>query len=446
MFTDRPSGSDVAVPTGSPGGVPPRSDGRHDTSSALHFDLVSFVFFVVILGGGLPTPLYVIYQKEWGFSSGILTVIFAVYAAGLLVMLLLFGRLSDRIGRRQVLLLSLVVALASTVVFLRATSVIWLIGGRVLSGMSVGLCVNTASAALTDYEPTGNRSRAALVVAVINAVGVGAGPLYAGVLAQYAPDPLTLSFWVLLALILAGFGAVFAIRRKSTARPVSAGPLRQLLRAPRVPSSIRPVFFLAAIGAVIGFALAGIFSGVSPSFLSKDLRILSHAVSGGTVFLMFGCAAIAPFLVRRVPQGLMLRIGAACVPVGLASIATAVWTGLAIPFFVGTILCGTGFGICLRAGIGLLNRITPAEERANVFSAFYVAAYLGLSVPVVGLGVMADLIGLPKAAAILAVVISLLAVPVLVARGDRWGGPDPAAEQPPRSSDSSGNPPPGTAQ
>lgn len=443
MPPERPPASGGVGPIGSSGGIPPRSESRLDAPSALHFDLAAFAFFVVITGGGLPTPLYVIYQKEWGFSSGILTVIFAVYAAGLLLMLLLFGRLSDRLGRRPVLLLSLVVALASTIVFLRASSVVWLIGARILSGMSVGLCANTASAALTDFEPSGNRSRAALAVAVITSVGVGAGPFYAGVVAQYAPDPLTLSFWVLLGLLVAGFGAVFAIRRGSPISSAPTGPMRRIIR---VPSSIRPVFALAALGAVIGFALAGIFSGVSPSFLSKDLGITNHAVSGATVFLMFGCAAVAPFLVRRLPLGLMLRAGAACVPVGLAAIAAAVWTGLAIPFFIGTVICGAGFGVCLRGGIGLLNRVAPPEERANVFSAFYVAAYLGLSVPVVGLGVTADLIGLPRAAVILAIVISLLAVPVLLARSGRGARSNTGADRPPSSSDPRGDPPSGRAR
>ncbi len=401
--------------------------------SSLHYDLTTFAYFVIITGGGLPTPLYVIYQKEWGFSSGILTVIFAAYAAGLVAMLLIFGQLSDRIGRRPVLLLGILVGLVSTVVFLLAKNVDWLIVARVLSGMSVGLCANTASAALTDFEPSGNRSRAALTVAVVTSVGVGAGPFYAGILAQYAPDPLTLSFWVLFALLVAAMGAILAIHPTARARPRSTEPTRRFVR---VPSDIRPVFALAAVGAVIGFALAGIFSGVSPTFLSVDLKITNHAVSGATVLLAFGSAALAPLLVRTLSQRRMLRVGAALVPVGLAAITAAVWTGVAVPFFAGTVICGLGFGICLRGGIGILNEVAPAEERAEVFSAFFVAAYVGLSVPVVGLGVMADSLGLPWATVILAIIISLLAIPLLLpghdppAREIRVAGPSPGLPEP----------------
>lgn len=386
---------------------------RFEAPSGRDYALAAFAFFVIITGGGLPTPLYVIYQKAWGFSPGILTVIFGAYAAGLLVMLLAFGRLSDRVGRRPVLVLSIVVAIVSTIVFLLASNVGWLIAARVLSGMSVGLCANTATAALTEFEPRGDRNRAALTVAVITAVGVGIGPLYAGVLAQYAPDPLTLSFWVLLGLLVASLGATLAIHEPHREAPSPRGPMHH--RA-RVPAEIRPIFALAGLAAFIGFALAGIFSGLAPSFLAVDLKITNHAVSGATVLLMFGTAAIAPILLRGRVHHQMMRIGSACVPLGLIAITSAVWTGVAAPFWVGTIICGAGFGLCLRGGIGLLNRAAPPDQRAEVLSAFYVAAYLGLSVPVVGIGLLANVVGLPTAALALATLISLLAVPLLLSR------------------------------
>lgn len=405
-------------PTPEPDVAPPRdptppAESRFEAPSVIEFGLTAFAFFVIILGGGLPTPLYVIYQKAWGFSPGILTVIFAAYAAGLLLMLLTFGRLSDRIGRRPVLVLSVVVAIGSTIVFLLASNVGWLIVARVLSGMSVGLCANTASAALTEFEPHRDRNRAALTVAVITAVGVGVGPFYAGILAQYAPDPLTLSYWVLLGLLVAALGAALAIREPHRESLGSTGPMHRWIR---VPHDIRPIFVLAGLAAFIGFALAGIFSGLAPSFLAVGLKITNHSVSGATVLLMFGTAAVVPLLLHRRVHHQMMRLGATCVPLGLIAITFAVWTGVALPFVLGTVVCGAGFGLCLRGGIGLLNHAAPPDQRAEVLSAFYVAAYLGLSVPVVGIGVLANVAGLPTAALVLSTLISLLAVPVLLAK------------------------------
>ena len=388
-------------------------DAATDAPSAFYFGLVAFSFFVIITGGGLPTPLYVVYQKLWGFSPAVLTIVFAAYAAGLLVVLVVFRRLSDRLGRKRVLTAGVLVALASTLVFLDAQNVTWLIAGRILSGASVGLTASTASAALTEFEPSGNRERAARWIAVLTALGVGVGPFYAGVLIEYAPDPLTLSFWVLLALLVAALVAVLLIREKPRAHPKPSPTSGGLFQIPR---AIRPVFVLSALAAFIGFSLAGMFSGLTPSFLGEDLRITNHAIGGAVVLLMFGSAAAAQELALLRRRQAILRLGGILVPIGLAAIASAVWTGFALPFFVGTVLCGGGFGLCLMGGLGLLNQVAPPQQRGEVLSAFYVAAYLGLSVPVVGIGILANFLGLPTAAVILSIILGLLSLGVIFSR------------------------------
>ncbi|MCI4373593.1 MAG: MFS transporter, partial [Thermoplasmata archaeon] len=391
-------------------------DSGTQAPSRLYFGLVAFVFFVIIAGGGLPTPLYVVYQKLWGFSPTILTAVFAAYAFGLLITLLLFRRLSDRFGRKKVLLAGVLVALVSTLVFLGAQNVTWLILGRILSGVSVGLTASTASAALTEFEPNGNRRRATQWITVITALGVGIGPFYAGFLVQYGPDPLTLSFWVLVALLLAALLATLLVRERPRPRQATAGGAARRFQ---LPVEVRPVFLLSALAAFVGFALAGIFSGLTPSFLGSDLHVTNHAFGGATVLLMFGSAAVAQLSLERWDRRRVMRAGGALVPLGLVTIATAVWTGLAAPFFLGTVLCGAGFGLCLMGGLGLLNQVAPPDRRGEVLSEFYVAAYLGLSVPVVGIGVLGTAFGLPAAVVALSVIISLLSAPVILARGPR---------------------------
>jgi predicted MFS family arabinose efflux permease len=388
-------------------------DAHPGAPDRLFFGLVAFGFFIIIMGGGLPTPLYVVYQKLWGFSPAILTVIFAAYAVGLLLTLVAFRRVSDRLGRKRVLLAGVGVAVVSTLVFLAAQNVSWLLLARFLSGVSVGLTASTATAALTEFAPSEDKRRAARAVAVITALGVGAGPFYAGFLVQYGPDPLTLSFWVLLALLVAAFVAILFVREHPRDRPVASPGGGAGFR---IPKEIRPVFLLTAVAAFVGFALAGIFSGLSPSFLAGDLRITNHAIGGATVLLAFGTASIAQLTLNRADRRTVMRVGAVLAPVGLVAITTAVWTGLAVPFFLGTVVCGAGFGALLLGGLGLLNSVAPPDRRGEVLSAFYVAAYLGLSLPVVGIGVVADSFGLPTAAAALSAIISLLAITVIVSR------------------------------
>src|SRR6202050_3200287 len=123
------------------------------------FAAAAFALAVAMLGTTLPTPLYALYRQQFGFSELMITVIFATYAAGVIASLLLFGRLSDQIGRRWLLLPGLVLSALSAVCFLTATGLPLLLVGRVLSGLSAGIFTGTATATLVDLAPEGRRGR-----------------------------------------------------------------------------------------------------------------------------------------------------------------------------------------------------------------------------------------------------------------------------------------------
>ena len=144
------------------------------------FWLLAFVFTATMLGTTLPTPLYDIYQAQWHFSPAIVTVIFAVYAAGVLAALLLAGRASDQAGRKPVLAVALGCGALSTVVFILAPNVGVLFAARILSGLSAGLMTGTATATLTELIPASASRRASLVATAVNMGGLGLGPLIAG--------------------------------------------------------------------------------------------------------------------------------------------------------------------------------------------------------------------------------------------------------------------------
>jgi len=146
-------------------------------SRPLAYLLLACVFTYGMLGTTLPTPLYVLYQEQYQFTSVLITVIFAVYALGVLAALLVFGRVSDHFGRRPVLLAALLLACASTLLFVFAQNVAMLLAGRVLSGLGTGLLTGTATAGLAELEPTGSQQRAARVATAANMGGLGLGPL-----------------------------------------------------------------------------------------------------------------------------------------------------------------------------------------------------------------------------------------------------------------------------
>ena len=175
------------------------------------FWLLAFVFAATMLGTTLPTPLYDIYQAQWHFSAAIVTVTFAVYAAGVLLTLLLTGRASDQAGRKPVLAAALGCSALSTVVFILAPDVGVLMVGRILSGFSAGLMTGTATATLTELIPASASRRASLVATAANMGGLGLGPLIAGLFAQYGPHPTVLVFQVYLAVLAAAGLCLFLV-------------------------------------------------------------------------------------------------------------------------------------------------------------------------------------------------------------------------------------------
>jgi len=222
------------------------------------------------------TPLYVLYQEQYQFTSVLITVIFTVYALGVLAALLLLGRASDHFGRRPVLFAALILACASTLLFVFAQNVPMLLAGRLLSGLGAGLLTGTATAGLAELEPTGDHQRAARVATAANMGGLGLGPLVAGLFAQLAPAPTRLVFVVYLILLVVVFLLVVALPETVEA-PDHVLDLRPRLG---VPPSTRAAFLQAAVAAFCVFTLLGLFSALAPSFLRSTLHEPNLIVAG----------------------------------------------------------------------------------------------------------------------------------------------------------------------
>src|SRR5947199_3566365 len=138
-------------------------------------------------GANLATPLYAVYADHFHFTSLVLTAIFATYAFVLVPALVVFGRLSDRFGRRPVLVAGLLTAAVGLGLFAAARSAAWLFAARATQGLAVGMISGAGTAALVELDPAEDRRRAALLAGLAQAGGSAAGPLFAGVLAQWAP-------------------------------------------------------------------------------------------------------------------------------------------------------------------------------------------------------------------------------------------------------------------
>ncbi|MDT5283271.1 MAG: hypothetical protein QOJ20_4466 [Mycobacterium sp.] len=379
---------------------PPRS---------LAFALLAYAFAAIMVGTTLPTPMYALYAVHMHFAVLTTTVIYATYAGGVLFALLAFGRWSDAIGRRPVLLAGVVFAVASAAVFLVADSVPMLLIGRVLSGLSAGLFTGTATAAVIEAAPPNWRTRAAAVATVANMGGLGIGPLLAGLLVQYAPAPLHLSFIVHIVLaVLAGIAVV--VVPETSQRTGSIGAQRL-----SVPVEVRAVFVVASLAAFAGFAVTGLFAAVAPSFLSQVVGIDNHALAGLIACSIFAASAVAQVAASRMNPNRAVAVGCAILVVGMVILAVALQLSSLVGLIAAAVVAGIGQGISFSRGLAAVAERTPADRRAEVSSTYFVVAYVAISLPVVGEGLAAQDWGLQTAGVTFAVAVGVLSTICLVA-------------------------------
>lgn len=375
----------------------------------LAFWLVAGAFAVTMLGTTLPTPLYVLYQEKLHFSYLTITVIFAVYAVGVLAALLLFGRASDALGRRRVLLPGLACSALSAVAFLLAQGLPLLYVGRVLSGLSAGIFTGTATATLVDLAGEGRAVGATLLATASNMGGLGLGPLLAGVLAQVAPLPLRLPFWVDLGLVLLAVLAVWAVPETVE---VPDRPRFHLSR-PDLPPEVRGTFIRAATAGFAGFAVLGLTTSVLPSFLGTVLHQHSHALSGAVVCVVFASSTVAQIALAGGLGSWALVVGCAGLIAGTGLLAGGLAAKSLALVIVAGIVAGLGQGLTFRAGLQAVNGRAPAERRASVASSFFIVLYVAISLPVIGEGVAANAVGLQAAGIVFSIAVAVLAAVAL---------------------------------
>ncbi|HEX5144073.1 MAG TPA: MFS transporter [Mycobacterium sp.] len=365
--------------------------------------LLAYAFAAIMLGTTLPTPMYALYGDRMHFGVLTTTVIYATYAGGVLAALLVFGRWSDAVGRRPMLITGAVFALASGVVFLLAHSVPELLAGRVLSGLSAGIFTGTATAAVIEAAPPKWHTRAAAVAAVANIGGLGLGPLTAGLLVQYAPNPLHLSFALHIALV------VLAIAAVSLAPETSQRNGRIGLQRLSLPAETRSVFAVAATAAFAGFAVMGLFTAVAPSLLAGVIGIGNHAVAGAVVASIFAASAVVQPLAVRIAAPRAIALGCALLVVAMVMLTLSLLFASLAGVIATAVVAGVGQGVSFGRGLAAVADKTPPDRRAEVSSTYFVVGYVALSLPVIGEGLAAAHWGLRTAGVSFAAAIAVLA-------------------------------------
>lgn len=363
---------------------------RRVLSPRAAYGLMAAIIGLALLASGTPTPLYGTYSAMWSLSPVVLTLVYAVYAVGVLATLLLAGPVSDSAGRRPVLLVALGALMSATVIFMLADSVAWLFAARAVQGLATGLALSAASAALLDLHPHRDPRAAGLHNGVASTAGMGLGVLISALIVELLPAPRVLPYVAAFLLFAIAFAATLAMT-EPVSEPVG---LRLRPQRPGVPPAVRPAFLLAALGALSSWSIAGLALSLGPELLTKLFHSTDHLVGALSVFALNGAAAVAQIAFRRSTPWAAAAGGSLALAAGLLGIVAAAATGSGFLYVGATMVAGAGFGVAFLGALRALSSAIPPEHRSAVMSAFYLVAYASISVPAIMAGVLDTPLGL----------------------------------------------------
>ena len=283
--------------------------------SSLVFLAITLLTFLA--ASSAPTPLYHLYQEGLHFSSGMLTLIFGVYALSLLAALLTVGSLSDHLGRKPVIFAALVLNMLAMLLFINESGVAWLIAARTLQGFATGMATAVLGAALLDTD----RQQGPLVNSVAPLLGMACGAMGSSLLVEFAPLPTELIYSTLLALMLGQ--AVYVWRLPETVSRIP-GALASLRPTLHVPPQARRALWLSLPVDVAVWAMGGFYLSLAPSLVRAATGSTSNLIGGGLVAVLTLSGALMIFSLRNRPANKVLRLGASLLAVGVALILVAV--------------------------------------------------------------------------------------------------------------------------
>ncbi|MEU3463450.1 MFS transporter [Streptomyces sp. NPDC006733] len=340
------------------------------------FHLQASIVVAFLAASSAPTPLYAVYQGEWGFSPITTTMVFGIYALAVLAALLTVGSLSDHIGRRPVLLAALALQAVAMVVLTTAGGVPELMIARIVQGLSTGAAVGAVGAGMLDLD----RAKGTIANAIAPMTGTATGALASGLLVQFLPEPTHLVYVALLAVfVLQGVG-VALMRETSAPKPGALASLR-----PRfgVPKAARGPLLVAAPVLIAVWALAGLYGSVIPAVVRGVVGSDSLLLGGLALFTLAGSGAIAVLLLRDVAPARVMLLGTVALIAGVGTTLLAVDHNATAAFFLGTVVAGVGFGGGFQGAIRTIVPLAAPHERSGLLSTIYVLSYLAMGLPAV---------------------------------------------------------------
>jgi predicted MFS family arabinose efflux permease len=384
------------------------------------FALLASAALTLLASSSAPTPLYATYQAKWGFSDLTVTVIFGVYAVAVLASLLVFGSLSDHIGRRPLLIAGLGSQVLVMLIFAFAGDLDVLLAARVLQGLATGAALGAIGAGLVDLHPTqGPVANASALMA-----GTASGSLLSALFVQFLPAPTELVYLFLAGVFFVQAVGVALITETSARIP---GARKALAPKLELPPQVRGALLIAAPVLVAVWTLGGFYASLGPSLAQLVAGDRSMILGGAALFLLAGSGAVTVLRFHHIESRRLALFGALAIIVGSALLLAGVATRSLPLFTIGIFPAGAGFGAGFQGALRTIVAKAEPHQRAGVISIVYVISYLSLGLPAILAGTLVVDSSLPQVAEELGAAVIALAT--FTAAGLFWSLRREAREQ-----------------
>lgn len=355
------------------------------------FALAGVASTLMLAGASAPSPFYPGLQERLGIGPIGVTIAFSVYALALLLALLTIGSISDHLGRRPVIATGFVLLAVSMLLLWHVDSGAMLYLARTVQGLASGALISTLSATIADFAPTKRPQSATLLNSLAPMVGLASGTILAGLLLQSVADPTTWTFLPLAGAYLLLAALVWVVPETSAR---ASGWARALRPRAAVPPAARRLFVVSVPIVLSGWATGGLFLSLGPSIVHSELGVDGQLGGALVIGLLPAAGAVAAWALHRRRPVVAAVYGATALCLGTVLLMVALVLGSLPVAVLAVVVAGTGFGTAFMGTIASLVPLAALHERAELFAALYIVAYLSFGVPAVIAGLLASAIGL----------------------------------------------------
>lgn len=369
----------------------------------------AWLVVAVFMLSNAPTPLYIHWKQQFGFSSATLTLIFACYILALVMTLLVAGQLADRLGRKALIVPGLIAALLACLCFISAQSIYALFAARFLTGIAVGITVTASMAAVVDAGGESRKRQAALVASIAMVGGAGLGPVMSGAIVRFIPHPVFTVFAVELLVQLSAM--VIALRMPAVQKTVTAP------RPLRLPSMAKQHLFHLLMGVMFfapGLTATSLMLSLGPILLAHYSSAGSPVIAGVMACIMFSVGVGTQILCRQQPLSRVFYLSGAALIVAMLSIVMTLHGGGVETIFIAALAAGAAQGLGQLGGLTLLSLNIAADRRAEANALLNIGAYIPAGLLPVATGYLIDIAGMSLSFTLLAATLIAVSTVALV--------------------------------